>query len=204
MPGEIPFDFKECASRLEPIMPRTAFIAFPLRACALILLNVMVLSLGVAHAGSQAAISGQDVNGQAVAVNGKGHFTVVMYTNPDLEDASREMTLALDSYRSRSDFTLVRVVDLRGDVPPEMRSIVRVQIRKEEAKESARLKKAGVSGNEAPIIPDFSGSTLNALGWDSIYDQVHLVIYDTKGQEVKRLANVTSAKQMTRMVDSIL
>ena len=29
-----------------------------------------------------AAISGQDVNGHSVAVNGKGHYTVVMYTNP--------------------------------------------------------------------------------------------------------------------------
>jgi hypothetical protein len=97
------------------------------------------------------------------------------------------------------------VVDLRGDVPPEMRSIVRVQIRKEEARESARLKKAGVeAGNQAPIIPDFNGSTLNALGWDSVYDQVHLVVYDTHGREIKRLESVTDAKQMTRVVDGIL
>jgi hypothetical protein len=154
---------------------------------------------------AQVSISGQDVNGHPVAVNGKGHYTVVMYTNPDLEDASRKMTLALDPYRSRSDFTLVRVVDLRGNVPPEMRGMVRVDIRKEEAKESLRLKKAGVSAsNEAPIIPDFSGSTLNALGWDSVYDQVHLVVYDTHGHEIKRLESVTDAKQMTRVVDGIL
>jgi len=154
----------------------------------------------------QVSISGQDVNGHAVALNGKGHFTVVMYTNPDLEDASREMTLALDPYRSRSDFTLVRVVDLRGNVPPEMRSIVRVQIRKEQVKECARLKKAGVVANsdQSPIIPDFSGSTLDALGWSSVYDQVHLVVYDPQGREVKRLEAVTDAKQMTKVVDSIL
>jgi hypothetical protein len=152
-----------------------------------------------------AAISGQDVNGREVALNGKGHFTVVMYTNPDLEDASRKMSLALDPYRSRSDFTFVRVVDLRGDVPPTMRGMVRGDIRKEQDKEAARLKKAGVSSsNEAPIIPDFSGSTLNALGWDSTYDQVHLVVYDTHGHEVKRLESVTDAKQMTKAVDSIL
>jgi hypothetical protein len=98
------------------------------------------------------------------------------------------------------------VVDLRGDVPPEMRSMVRVEIRKEEVKESARLKKAGVSAssNPSPIIPDFSGSTLNALGWDSVYDRVHLVVYDTHGREIKRLESVTDAKQMTRMVDGIL
>ncbi|MCE0483598.1 MAG: hypothetical protein LV479_05100 [Methylacidiphilales bacterium] len=157
------------------------------------------------QAGTSAAISGQDVNGKAVAVNGHGHYTLVMYTNPDLEDASREMTLALDAYRSRSDFTLVRVVDLRGGVPPEMRSIVRIQIRKEEAKEGIRLRKAGVNASSpAPIIPDFSGSTLDALGWDSIYDQVHLVVYDPSGKEIKRLANVSSPKEMTRLVDGIL
>ena len=171
---------------------------------------LMVFILGwpalAGAADPQVSISGQDVNGHAVAVNGKGHYTVVMYTNPDLEDASREMTVALDPYRSRSDFTLVRVVDLRGNVPPEMRSIVRVQIRKEQVKECARLKKAGVVANsdQSPIIPDFSGSTLDALGWDSVYDQVHLVVYDPHGREVKRMESVTDAKQMTKVVDSIL
>jgi hypothetical protein len=176
------------------------------RACAMSLFIALGCGPSLVRAASTAPINSEDVNGRAVAVNGKGHYTVVMYTNPDLEDASRKMTLALDPYRSRSDFALVRVVDLRGDVPPSMRSIVRVQIRKEQVKEAVRLKKAGVSasGNESPIIPDFSGSTLNALGWDSVYDEVHLVIYDTHGHEIKRMASVTDAKQMTRMVDSIL
>jgi hypothetical protein len=168
---------------------------------------LLACSPGLARAVDAApvSISGQDVNGHPVTVNAKGHFTLVMYTNPDLEDDSRKMTMALDPYRSRSNFALIRVVDLRGDVPPGMRSMVRVDIRKEQAKESARLKKAGVStSNDAPIIPDFSGSTLNALGWDSVYDQVHLVIYDTRGHEIKRLENVTDAKQMTAVVDSIL
>src|SRR6202046_3505132 len=119
-------------------------------------------------------ISGNDVDGRPVSINAKGHYTVVMYTNPDLEDESRAMTLALDPYRSRSDVDFVRVVDLRGDVPASMRSMVRGQIRKEQAKECARLKKAGVDApaGSAPIIPDFSGSTLNALGWDSTYDAI--------------------------------
>ena len=151
-------------------------------------------------------INGFDVDGRPVSINAKGHFTVVMYTNPDLEDESRAMTLALDPYRSRTNLDFVRVVDLRGDVPPSMRSMVRNQIRKEQAKECARLKKAGVDApaGSAPIIPDFSGSTLNALGWDSTYDAVHLVIYDPHGHEVKRLASVTDAKQVTKAVDSIL
>ena len=167
----------------------------------------MLLTLLVSSTNSAVAsdISGQDVDGHAVAVNGKGHYTLVMYTNPDLEDESRKMSLALDQYRSRSDFDFIRVVDLRGDVPPSMRSMVRGQIRQEQVKESLRLKKAGVaSAGPSSIIPDFSGSTLNALGWDSVYDEVHLVVYDTHGHEVKRLESVTSAKQMTKVVDSIL
>jgi hypothetical protein len=168
---------------------------------------LLACSPGLARAVDAApvSISGQDVNGHPVTVNAKGHFTLVMYTNPDLEDDSRKMTMALDPYRSRSNFALIRVVDLRGDVPPGMRSIVRVDIRKEQAKECARLKKAGVSvSNVAPIIPDFSGSTLDALGWDNVYDEVRLVVYDTHGHEVKRLESVTDAKQVTKMVDGIL
>ncbi len=181
-----------------------SFSFFISRASALLVLSVLILSSRTVQAGSSTKISGQDANGKSVTVNGNGTYTLVLYTNPDLEDDSRKMTLALDPYRSNSNFTFVRVVDLRGGVPPGMRSIVRVHIRDEEVKETARLKKAGVSGNPAPIIPDFSGSTLNALGWDSIYDHLCLVIYDPSGKEVKRVANVSSAKQVTGAVNSVL
>ena len=157
--------------------------------------------------GPSAPIQGQDVNGHAVAVNGTGHYTVVMYTNPDLEDDSRALSLALDPFRSRSDFAFVRVVDLRGDVPPGMRGIVRGQIRSEMVREDKRLKdQRGIAhaSAHAPIIPDFSGSTLNALGWDSVYSQIHLVVYDTHGNEIKRLADVSDPKRLTRMVSDIL
>jgi hypothetical protein len=156
---------------------------------------------------SSKAIRGNDVNGYAVSVNGTGHYTVVMYTNPDLEDDSRAMTLALDSFRSRSDFAFIRVVDLRGDVPPGMRGMVRGQIRKEMVREDKRLKEQrGIAhaSAHAPIIPDFSGSTLDALGWDSVYSQIHLVVYDPHGKEIKRLADVSDPKQLTRMVGAIL
>jgi hypothetical protein len=67
---------------------------------ALLLVIASALSGRAAPVKASAAIHGQDVNGQAVALNGTGHYTVVMYTNPDLEDASRKVTVALDSYRS--------------------------------------------------------------------------------------------------------
>jgi len=159
-----------------------------------------------AHAGTP-PIQGQDVNGHDVNVNGHGHYTVVMYTNPDLEDESRQMTLALDPYRSRSDFAFIRVVDLRGNVPPEMRGLVRGQIRSEMVSEDKRLKDqrgiAHASAN-APIIPDFSGATLDALGWDSVYSQVQLVVYDRHGHEIKRLADVSDPKALTKVMGDIL
>jgi hypothetical protein len=159
------------------------------------------------RADAPAPISGQDVDGHAVAVNGHGHYTVVMYTNPDLEDESRQATLALDPYRARPDFALIRVVDLRGDVPPQMRGIVRSQIRKEMVRENKRLKdERGIANASAraPIIPDFSGSTLDALGWSSTYSQVHLVVYDQHGKEIKRLADASDPKLVARTLDEIL
>jgi hypothetical protein len=176
------------------------------RGYALLSLAILLSTSGLASADARVCISGQDVNGKSVTVNAKGHYTLVLYTNPDLEDDSRNVTLALDDYRSRSNFALVRVVDLRGGVPPEMRGIVRVKIREEQAKENLRLRKAGVSAdsNEAPIIADFSGSTLDALGWGSTYDSLRLVIYDPNGREIKRLADISSPRQVTKVVDSIL
>jgi len=173
-------------------------------------MGLMALFIGFAplavRAGA-ASIQGQDVNGHPVNVNGAGHYTVVMYTNPDLEDESRQMTLALDPYRSRSDFAFIRVVDLRGNVPPEMRGLVRGQIRSEMVSEDKRLKDqrgiAHASAN-APIIPDFSGATLDALGWDSVYSQVQLVVYDRHGHEIKRLADVSDPKALTKVMGDIL
>jgi len=179
---------------------------------AVVVMRMSLFALFAASApllchGSDRNIRGQDVNGHAVAVNGAGHYTVVMYTNPDLEDDSRAMTLALDSFRSRSDFAFIRVVDLRGDVPPSMRGLVRGQIRKEMVREDKRLKEqrgiTDASAN-APIIPDFSGSTLDALGWDTVYSQVHLVVYDRHGHEIKRLADVSDPKELTKVMGDIL
>jgi len=156
---------------------------------------------------AEKTISGQDVNGLPVAVNASGHYTVVMYTNPDLEDDSRALTKALDVYRARPDFAFIRVVDLRGDVPPSMRGLVRGQIRKEMVREDKRLKdERGIAhaSAHAPIIPDFSGSTLNALGWNSVYSQIHLVVYDRHGNEIKRLADVSDPKELTRVVGAML
>lgn len=201
-----PFEFEPHGPKTVMIMSCRSILLASIRGCALLTWSVLLLHPNLAEADASVAISGQDVFGKSVTVNAKGHYTLVLYTNPDLEDDSRKVTLALDDYRSRSNFALVRVVDLRGGVPPEMRSIVRVKIREEQAKENLRLKKAGVSADSslAPIIADFSGATLNALGWDSVYDKVHVVIYDPSGHEIKRLADATDAKAVTKVVDSIL
>jgi hypothetical protein len=177
---------------------------FSMRAYAALALGLILFSPKTVLAGAPDRISGLDANGKSVVLNEPGHYTLVLYTNADLEDESRKATLALDPYRGKSNFTFVRVVDLRGGVPPGMRSIVRDHIRGEETKETARLKKAGIDGNPGPIIPDFSGATLNPLGWTSIYDHLSLVIYGPSGNEVKRIANISSPKQVTGAVDSIL
>ena len=151
------------------------------------------------------AIDGQDVDGRGVALNGKGHYTLVMYTNPDLEDESRQVVLALDKYRSNPNLTFVRVVDLRGGVPPPMRGIIRNQIEKESRHESVRLQKAGIAYDpaKAPIIADFSGSTLGALGWTSTYGEVHLIVYNRKGEEIKR-ESVSDAHQVSALAATLL
>ena len=84
-------------------MPRSTSSSLVSSSRALTLLLFMAMTSVLVRASTPAApgpISAQDVDGHAVAVNGKGHYTVVMYTNPDLEDESRKMTLALDPFLS--------------------------------------------------------------------------------------------------------
>jgi hypothetical protein len=170
---------------------------------AFFVLGLVLLSAGTGHA---ATIMGQDANGAQIAINGTGHYTLVVYMNPDLEDESRKISIALDPYHARSNVQFIRVIDLRGGVPPAMRGIVRNHIRDEEAAEAARQKKAGISPSDLPsaIIPDFSGSPLDDLGWTKIYDHICFVIFNPQGKEVKRMSNVTSPSQVTAALNSVL
>ena len=182
-----------------------ALFSLSWRGCALLALSIILLVPHPARAvDAPVKISGVDVYGKPVTVNDKGHYTFVIYSNPDLEDDSREMTRVLDKYRSNSNFRLVCVVDLRGGIPPTMRGIVRTDIRNAQAKENKRLAKTGGVGNYSPVIADFTGDVLDALGWDSIYDEVQLIVYDSKGHEVKRLKNVSDAQQVKKIAESVL
>ena len=170
---------------------------------SLLALVALLFSLVQAQAATP-VITGQDANNKTVTINGKGRYTLVLYTNPDLEEESRSISLALDKYRAKSNFEFIRVVDLRGGVPPGMRSIVKGHISEEEVKETARLKKAGIKpGNPAPILPDFTGPTLDTLGWEKIYDEVQVVLFDAKGKEVKRLSDC-DAVEVVKLVQSAM
>jgi hypothetical protein len=134
----------------------------------------------------------RDVDGNGVTLNPPSGVSLVIYTNGDLGDLTRALTKALDQLRPRSDFQLVRIIDLRGEVAPAVRKLVTKKIRGELDKEAARLKpiyaKAGNHADprqEMRAIADFSGSTLGKLKWGGYSVDLRAVIFKN-GAEVKR------------------
>lgn len=144
-----------------------------------------------------AAADWQGVDGKTVTIDPPKGVSLVVYTNGDLEKETRTLTKSLDNLRPRSDFQLVRIIDLRGDVAPAVRNVVSKKIRRELGKETARLKPvyeaAGNKGdpaNDMNTIADFSGSTLRRVGWDHYSENLQAIVYKN-GKEVKRFSGAS-------------
>ena len=85
-----------------------------------------------------------------------GHYTLVMYTNPDLEDDSRKVTVALDSYRSR--FLILNLCGwsiCAAGFPRRCGRWCAGKSARSRCNEGLRLKKAGVAGGDK--APNHSG-----------------------------------------------
>ncbi len=142
-------------------------------------------------------ISTRDIDGKWQRLPPVDHITVIMYTNPDLEQVSRDMSAAFDSLRGLKKFAFMQVIDLRGDVPAIARGLVGKEVRKHEDREAVRVQpfylKNGNKSNPRPdmiAITDFSGNILSYLGWHNRYNNIHLIVYDKTGQELKRYDQV--------------
>jgi hypothetical protein len=152
-----------------------------------------------------------DVDGRAVRLNSPGKITLLMYTNPDLEDETRTIVKALDPFRTKSDFGFVRVVDLSGGVPLEVRTIVRMQIREQQDKENVRLaplyKEVGITSlnrSMSPIVPDFSGDVIKSLRLEPGASHVQAIIFDRSGHEIKRFDDVSDSSTLPAALSSLI
>lgn len=143
-------------------------------------------------------------------INPTGRYSLVLYTNPDLEDETKTIIKALDSVRAKSNFYLVRVVDLSGGVPIEVRTVVRMQIREHQDSENDRLKplfqKAGVTKltrSMAPVVPDFSGATIKALLFKDGASHVQAILFDKDGHESKRFDRVIDSSTLPSALSAV-
>jgi hypothetical protein len=89
------FDFGKGGSRMKN-MCRISFFG-PRGRFGLLVMTWLIFFPAIIQADDRASIQAEDVDGHAVAVNGSGHYTVVIYTNPDLEETSRQVTRVVDA-----------------------------------------------------------------------------------------------------------
>ncbi len=163
-----------------------------------------------ALAADTAPIQAQDVDGQWRTLPPKGRFTIVMYTNADLESESKTLSKTLDPYRGAQDFLFMQIVDLRGEIPGIARRMAEKQIRKELDIEATRVKpfyvkngsKADPRSNLSTIV-DYGGSYLARFNWDDRVEMVRFVIYNSKGVEIRRLDNTSDPKAVANFFRSL-
>jgi hypothetical protein len=195
-------------------MKRTIASTFTSLSGAVFLL--LALAIGPSNAAAThplkpASLTVVDVDGRQRILHPTGQVSVVMYTNGDLEQQSRDVSRALDPLRGRSDFRFIRIVDLRGEVAPIARRLVEKQIRKELDKEAVRIKplysKKGNSADprlDMPTVADFNGNVLGKLGWENHYDDIHLVVFNKKGLEIKRFDKIADPIEVNTYLKTIL
>jgi hypothetical protein len=157
----------------------------------------------------ESAIVVRDVDDKAVTLNPSQGVNLVVYTNGDLEKETRDLSKMLDPLRGRSDFQLVRVIDLRGEVAPAVRNLVLKKIRQELDKEAARLKpiyeRNGRKNNprgDMNAIADFGSGPLGKLHWNGYTEKLRAVVYKD-GAEAKRFENAQPAEIFEHVKEQI-
>ena len=152
----------------------------------------------------------RDATGRAVEVNPKGAVSLVIYTNADLEEETRALNRQLDPLKGSENFRIIRVVDLRGEVPAAARRVVEKQIQKEDEAEAKRAEKFYKKKNnhrnprsDMATVPDYSGGALRKLNWNKWSDDIQIVVYNRSGKEVKR-QTAPSASSLVSYIKGLL
>lgn len=153
----------------------------------------------------------RDIDGRNRDLRKSGKVSVVMYTNADLEEQSRTLSSYMDSFRPRSDFAFIQVLDMRGEVPPIVRNTVVKEVKRHLDKEAARLapiyRKSGANRDprkDLSTVVDFSGNVLGSLNWGNHYDDVRLLVYNKKGELVKRWDQMPDAESLRQFIKRLL
>ncbi|MDX6767526.1 MAG: hypothetical protein SFU85_12140 [Candidatus Methylacidiphilales bacterium] len=147
----------------------------------------MILGWGTASA--SAALSVTDADGVRRRLDEPGRVTVVIYSNPAMQEWTRKAGASLDVFQGRPDFRSVVLVDLRKSMADWAKGYTVRRMQKDLDMEALRIAPAyranGNHNNPRPdvsAVADFKGEVCQAVGWDEPADKKRVVVFGKDGK----------------------
>jgi hypothetical protein len=169
-----------------------------------------IWSLGFVTPAS-AAVSVSDADGVVRRLDEPGRVTVVIYSNPALQDWTRKAGASLDQFQGRSDFRSVILVDLRKSMADWAPGYTVRRMQKDLDKEAERIRpsyqKNGNKNNPRPdvsAVADFKGQASRAVGWDEPANQKRVVVYGKDGKVAFRSEDAADFSVLRKAVAAAL
>jgi hypothetical protein len=150
-------------------------------------------------------IEAQDADGVLRGLNPRSQVTVIVYSNPTVQERTREAGRALDLFQGRKNFRSIVVVDLRGTMADWAAGYTVRRMVKDLDKEALRVTPAyRDNGNEAnprsdlSAIADFSGAICRQLGWEKPKNQLRVIIFDQQGRRHREWDDLKDYAELTQ------
>ncbi|MEM6884605.1 MAG: hypothetical protein AAF571_06185 [Verrucomicrobiota bacterium] len=177
--------------------------------CFVILMLWVLLSLLTIAQPIEEEVRALDAYEIERVLNPSEGVAVVIYSNPDVQDRTREAGLLLHEFVGEADFQFMVLVDLRktmADWAPgyTKRRIQRDLMEKFKALPpipNRDLEKMGRP--DVSAIADFKGETCNQLGWSKPKNQLRILIF-YNGKEVNRWEDLTEMQELPDAVRNLL
>lgn len=160
---------------------------------------------------AEASVSVTDADGVVRRLDEPGRVTVVIYSNPSLQDWTRKAGASLDKFQGRADFRSVVVVDLRKSMADWAAGYTVRRMRKDLDKEAVRITPSYRShGNhsnpraDVSAVPDFKGEASRAVGWAEPANRKRVVVYGKDGRVAFRSEDASEFSELQKAVAKAL
>ncbi|MDR1146233.1 MAG: hypothetical protein LBK71_08875 [Verrucomicrobiales bacterium] len=174
-------------------------------------LKILWFALSVSATVNAAEIRAVDVDGRERVLNGSGRVHVVIYSNEEVQDATRAASRALDELQGVRAFRSVIVVDLRGSLAHLAPGYAQRRMMRDLDAEAERLtpfyRNNGNGGDpraDLSVVADFKGELAARLGWRESAATLRVLVFDQAGREAARWEDLRDYARLRKTVGQLL
>lgn len=149
-------------------------------------------------------MSVKDADGVERSLNPAGQVTVIVSSNPSVQERTRQAGKAMDAFQGRTDFRSIVLVDLRGTMADWAKGYTLRRMVKDLDQEALRItpayRKNGNMGNprtDVSAVADFDGTVCLQLGWLKPKNQLRVIIFDRNGKKFREWEDLKNLSELS-------